>query len=79
MQGMVDNVGRFTKVYIGWPGRVRDARVFVNSSLYKRRQDGTLLLDWKLTISGKEVPLTGVGRSCLPSPFMGDESVSRQW
>ena len=27
MQGMVDNVGRFTEVYIGWPERVHDARV----------------------------------------------------
>ena len=24
MQGMVDNVGRFIQVYIGWPGRVHD-------------------------------------------------------
>lgn len=61
MQGMVDHLGRFMEVYIGWPGRVHDARVFVNSSLYKRGQDGTLFLDWKETICGKEVPLLVLG------------------
>ena len=37
MQGMVDNLGRFMEVYTGWPGRVHDAGVFVNSSQYKER------------------------------------------
>ena len=27
MQGMVDNVGRFTEVYTGWPGRVHRAAI----------------------------------------------------
>jgi hypothetical protein len=57
MQGMVDIVGRFMEVYIGWPGRVHDARVFVNSSLYKRGQDGTLFPDRKETICGEDTPL----------------------
>lgn len=61
MQGMVDNLGRFTEVYIGWPGRVHDARVFANSSLYKRGQGGKLFPDWKETIRGKEVPLLVLG------------------
>ena len=38
MQGVVDHQGRFIDVYIGWPGRVHDARVFANSSLYQRGQ-----------------------------------------
>ena len=66
MQGMVDNVGRFTEVYIGWPGRVHDARVFVNSSLYKRGQESTLFPDWKETINGKEVPLLVLGDPAYP-------------
>ena len=67
MQGMVDNVGRFTEVYIGWPGRVHDARVFVNSSLYKSGgQDGTLFPDWKETICGKEIPLLVLGDPAYP-------------
>ena len=50
----------------GWPGRVHDARFFVNSSLYKRVQDGTLLPDWKQTISGKEIPLLMLGDPAYP-------------
>ena len=66
MQGMVDNAGRFTDVYIGWPGRVHDARVFVNSSLYKRAQDGTLFPDCKETICGEEIPLLVLGDPAYP-------------
>ncbi len=47
LQGTVDNVGKFTNINIGWPGRVHDARVFVNSSLYQKGQGGTLFPDWK--------------------------------
>ena len=42
MQGVVNHLGRFTNVYIGWPGRVHDARVFANSALYQKGQSGTL-------------------------------------
>ena len=66
MQGMVNHVGLFTEVYIGWPGRVHDARVFVNSTLYKRGQDRTLFPDWKKTISGKEIPLLVLGDPAYP-------------
>ena len=66
MQGMIDNVGHFTEVYIGWPGRVQDARVFDNSSLYKRGQDSTLFPDWKETINVKEVPLLVLGDPAYP-------------
>ncbi len=52
------------KVYIGWPGRVHDARVFVNSSLYQKGQGGTLFPDWKQTIS--VVPLLVLGDPAYP-------------
>ena len=66
MQGMVDNLGRFTDVCIGWPGRVHDACVFVNSSLYHRGQQGTLFPDWKQTICGQDIPLLVLGDPAYP-------------
>ena len=55
MQGLVDHMGRFMDVYIGWPGKVHDARVFVNSEVYRRGVNGSLFPDWKKTLSGVEV------------------------
>ena len=34
VQALVDHLGLFMDVCIGWPGKVHDARVFANSSLY---------------------------------------------
>ena len=42
MQGLVDHMGRFMDVYIGWPGKVHDARVFMNSEVYRRGVNGSL-------------------------------------
>lgn len=55
MQSMVDFRGLFMDVYIGWPGKVHDARVFVNSSLYQRGRSSTLFPDWKRRICEVEV------------------------
>lgn len=66
MQGTVNHLGHFIDIYLGWPGGVHDAKVFVNSTLYKRGQDGTLLPDWKKTISGKEIPLLMLGDPAYP-------------
>ena len=66
MQGLVNHLGHFTDVYIGWPGRVHDARVFTNSSLYQRGQSGTLFPDWKETIADKNVPIVILGDPAYP-------------
>ena len=42
MQALVDFRGLFMDVYIGWPGKVHDARVFSNSAIYRRGGEGTL-------------------------------------
>ena len=47
MQGLVDFCGLFMNIYVGWPGKVNDARVFVNSSLYQKGMSNTLLPNWK--------------------------------
>ena len=66
LQGTVNHQGRFIDVYVGWPGRVHDARVFANSSLYQRGQSGNLLPDWKEEIAGKEVPIVLLGDPSYP-------------
>lgn len=55
MQAMVDFRGWFMDIYIGWPGKVHDARVFSNSSLYRKGSTGTLFPDWKRSICGVDV------------------------
>ena len=42
MQGTADHLGHFINIYVGWPGRVHDARVLVSSLLYK---DSALIPD----------------------------------
>ena len=36
MQAVVDGSGLFLDAYIGWPGKVHDARDLVNSTFYKK-------------------------------------------
>ena len=50
MQSTVNHLGQFMDVYIGWPGRVHDARVFANSTLYQKGQNGKLLPNWTESI-----------------------------
>lgn len=66
LQGTVDHQGLFIDIYVGWPGRVHDARVFANSSLYQRGQSGTLLPDWKKQVAGKDIPIVILGDPAYP-------------
>lgn len=48
IQALVDHNYCFMDVNIGWPGSCHDARVFSNSSVYTKGNNGSLsLLDWK--------------------------------
>lgn len=84
MQGMVNHLGQFMDVYIGWPGRVHDARVFANSALYRKGQDGQLLPNWTESISGVDTPLVILGDpaylllSWLMKAFPNNGRLSRQ-
>ncbi|RXN09833.1 nuclease HARBI1 [Labeo rohita] len=42
LQGVVDHRLMFWDINVGWPGKVHDARVFANSSLFERGQSNTL-------------------------------------
>ncbi|XP_078021421.1 uncharacterized protein LOC144461775 [Epinephelus lanceolatus] len=66
LQGVVDHNMKFWDVNIGWPGRVHDARVFSNSSLYQQGQNGTLLPGRSETIQDVDVPLVILGDAAYP-------------
>ena len=67
MQAMVDFRGLFMHVYIGWPGKVHNARVFVNSSLYRKGRNSVLFPDWKRTICRVQVSIMTLKKftSCI--------------
>ena len=66
MQGMVDHLYRFTNICIGWPGRVHDARILGNSSLYHKGNNKTLFPESKREIGGVEVPVVVLGDPAYP-------------
>ena len=66
LQGTVDHARRFIDVYVGWPGRVHDARVFANSSLYQRGQTNSLLSSQPKSIAGRDIPLVILGDPAYP-------------
>ena len=66
MQGLVDHHGHFTNINIGWPGRVHDARVFCNSSLYQKGAQGTLFPNWSKVLCGTNVPVVILGDPAYP-------------
>ena len=66
IQAVVDFRGIFIDVNIGWPGKVHDARVFANSTLYQKGSNGTLFPDWSQTINGISVPLLILGDPAYP-------------
>ena len=51
-------------MYIGWPGKVHDARVFANSSI--KGQNKTLFPDWTEKISGVDIPVVILGDPAYP-------------
>ena len=53
-------------IYIGWPGRVHDARVFANSGVFTKGQNGTLFPDWKKALCGVDVPVVILGDPAYP-------------
>ena len=55
MKAMVDFCGLYMDVYIGWPGKVHDAHVFVNSSLYHKGKSATLLPNWRKNSCGVDI------------------------
>ncbi|KAG6928496.1 hypothetical protein G0U57_007993, partial [Chelydra serpentina] len=61
LQALVDRKGRFTNINVGWPGKVHDARVFRNSGLFRRLQEGIYFPDHKITVGDVEMPIVILG------------------
>ena len=66
MQAVVDYRGLFMDINVGWPGKVHDARVFSNSSLYKKANHGTIFPNWTSKIGSIDVPLVILGDPAYP-------------
>ena len=66
IQGVVDFQGQFIDAYIGWPGKLHDARVFYNSSFYNKCVQGTLFPRQPVEIEGTDVPLLMLGDPAYP-------------
>ena len=66
MQVLVDHRGMFMDVYIGWPGKVHDARVLVNSPLYSKANSGSLFQSSSRNLEGVDVPLVILGDPAYP-------------
>ena len=66
MQALVDYRGIFMNVYIGWPGKTHDARVFANSSVYADMINDRLFPNWTRQIEGIDVPLVILGDPAYP-------------
>lgn len=66
LQAVVDHKMLIWDINVGWPGKVHDARVFSNSSLYQRGQSGTLLPGWTEMFEGVDVPLVILGDAAYP-------------
>ena len=66
IQGVVDFRGRFIDMYMGWPGKCHDARVFVNSSFYSKGNSNMLFPDWKRRLHGVDVPMIVLGDPAYP-------------
>ena len=58
----------FLDAYIGWSGKVQDARVFTNSALYSKMSNGLLIPDWSITLGSSStlIPLLFLGDPALP-------------
>ena len=66
LQAVVDYRYLFTDIYVGWPGRVHDARVLANSPLYAKASNGSPFPNSKKNINGIDVPVMLLGDPAYP-------------
>ena len=84
LQALVDDIGNFLDICVGWPGRVHDPRVLHNSQLYTKGERGDLFEDRTAIINATRVPVVVLGdpayplRPWLMKPFINTGSLSTE-
>ena len=78
MQAVVDCKYLYRDVVIGWPGSVHDARVFSNSSIFKKGNAGHAISRWPHCGNRSRNVTVYSSGSCLPSLAMGFERFSKE-
>ena len=56
LQAVVDHNHLFQNLCIGWPGSVHDAIVLANSSLFRKVNNGELLVGDSIQVYGRDLP-----------------------
>ena len=83
-QALVDDVGNFLDICVGWPGRVHGARVLHNSQLYTKGERGDLFEDRTAIINATRVPVVVLRDPAYPlwrwlmKPFINTGSLSTE-
>ena len=65
-QVVCDHEYRVMSICAGWPGRVHDARVLANSSIYSKGEDGTLFPNRPRRMGDIDVPVVLLGDPGYP-------------
>ena len=78
VQAVCDFSNKFIDVVVRWPGSVHDARIFSNSMIFKKLQNGTIPQNPKVIKDGEEpVPICLLGDAAYPLlPFLMKEFAS---
>lgn len=85
IQAVVDHQYIFRDICVGWAGSVDDARILVNSSIYRRITEDKILQEVGFrTICGKKIPVHIIGDSAYPmdtwliKPFTDNPSLTAE-
>ena len=84
LQAVVDSSYKFIDINVGWPGKVHDARVFSNSSVYEKGSNGSLFSATRSKkINFVDVPIFIIADGAYPllpwamKPFKDNDNLAK--